>query len=218
MTNHTYAGRTLDEIKAAAEAATPGPWDQAHRQHDYLPLPAGKYYTTQVFDENGETIANMAWHRVPIDGGVRTDRSENALYIATANPATVLAMAARLKELERELTEAKKSNTHAGLREMYQRAAHERDAARLEGFRLARGMAMMALFRAGATLPAPDAKGTIESAHNSGLCCALAMIDAMNPLSNWLKLSENFGKSLDVTNADWPQPDGFAGGLTEQQK
>ena len=57
---------------------TPGPWSQSHRRG------SDGLYSTQVFDADGQSIATLEWHAVLIEGGVRTDRAENARLIAAA--------------------------------------------------------------------------------------------------------------------------------------
>ena len=57
---------------------TKGEWRQSHREK-----PNGMY-STEVYDENGETICTLAWHKIPIEGGYATDRESNAKLIAAA--------------------------------------------------------------------------------------------------------------------------------------
>ena len=57
---------------------TKGEWRQSHRGK-----PNGMY-STEVYDEQGETICTLAWHKVPIVGGFETDREANAKLIAAA--------------------------------------------------------------------------------------------------------------------------------------
>lgn len=59
---------------------TPGPWFQSHRKQD----DEDGGYMTQVYDADGETIANLAWHPVETPSGLRTDREENAHLISAA--------------------------------------------------------------------------------------------------------------------------------------
>lgn len=143
MTTHTYAGHTLDEIKAAANSIT----------------------------------------RWPIDApktGV-----ERQFMDQIANPATVLAMAARIEELERD-----------------------RHAARLEGFRLAQDMA------ASVAMNAPITSNELTYDAKAVSFHASAKIRAMQPPAEWCDM----GFPISAPSADWPHPDGFAGGLTEKQK
>ena len=58
---------------------TKGEWRQAHRICD-----EEGNYSTQVFDEDGETICTLAWHKVPMENGFTTDREANAKLIAAA--------------------------------------------------------------------------------------------------------------------------------------
>lgn len=58
---------------------TPGPWAQSHREQ-----PNGDYIT-QVYCENGVTIASLAWYPVELGDGITgTSREANARLIASA--------------------------------------------------------------------------------------------------------------------------------------
>ena len=91
-------------IDTAAERArldgltgnTPGPWSQEHRRA----LDGG--FRTQVFPSADpmNTIATLHWHSVPIEGGERTDRAENAALIASA-PDLLTSYRAALDEIDR---------------------------------------------------------------------------------------------------------------------
>lgn len=76
----------LSELKALAEAATPGPWS-------YSSMPSGD---TEVFADCGSTIAGFAPKEAPED-------YHNAAFIAAANPQTVLALIKTLEEAEKRL-------------------------------------------------------------------------------------------------------------------
>ena len=71
MTTHTYAGYTAAQIRAAAEAATPGTWSVPEGADDII-----------------------AWVDIPIGGAlncgsIHCDHSlANARHVATAQPAT----------------------------------------------------------------------------------------------------------------------------------
>ncbi len=79
--------KVVAAIREALEAGpTPGPWSQAHR------IGHEGFYNTEVFDAARETIATLAWHAIPVEGGVRTDRGENAAYIASVNPEAITAV------------------------------------------------------------------------------------------------------------------------------
>lgn len=69
---------TSSDSIAETSAFTPGPWAQSHRKQ-----PDGMW-STDVYDQKGETIATLAWHVVPIKGGIATDREANARLIAAA--------------------------------------------------------------------------------------------------------------------------------------
>lgn len=71
MTSDRY-----DELRAAAEAATPGPWRKVSDLMDQ----------SRPWVENGES-----WLIVKTEGRLSADR-ENATFIALANPATITAL------------------------------------------------------------------------------------------------------------------------------
>lgn len=61
---------------------TPGPWFQSHRA---IPNDKDGIYSTQVYDEKGETIADLAWYPVNLGNGhIGTAREANARLIAAA--------------------------------------------------------------------------------------------------------------------------------------
>lgn len=111
MTERTYAGHALAEIKAAAEAATPGPWQIITDEHPHFR--GGKHIERRVFTTwkhpqlddfapvvNGSVGIPSAKGEKPIH--MVSIEAKNASHIATANPTTVLAMAVRIEELERD--------------------------------------------------------------------------------------------------------------------
>ena len=58
---------------------TKGEWEQSHRKG------VDGMYSTEVYDQHGETICTLAWHVVDEGNGVRsTDREANAHLIKTA--------------------------------------------------------------------------------------------------------------------------------------
>lgn len=75
MSTRTYGGRTAEQIKAAAQAATPGPWETHPR-------------------------GGMGYDVDPVESGLRgmVDRAEDAAHIA-ARIAALEAEAAPLREL-----------------------------------------------------------------------------------------------------------------------
>lgn len=109
---HTYAGRTLAEIKAAAEAATPGPWKTVTDEHPHCR--GGKHRERRIFTawehpqlRDFAPVVNGSVG-IPAEKGGKpihmvSIEANNADHIAAANPATVLAMAARIEELETDL-------------------------------------------------------------------------------------------------------------------
>jgi hypothetical protein len=77
----------LDDLEAKAKAATPGPWKSAYvKGHAF----------DQVFAEvNGGDFLCDVYGKTSVD----------AAYIASANPATMLALTARIRELEELIDE-----------------------------------------------------------------------------------------------------------------
>jgi len=70
---------TLKEYKAMIEGSTPAPWYQSHRQID------GGGYSTQIYTEDGETIASLHWYFKDMGNGVTgTYREGNAEFIAAS--------------------------------------------------------------------------------------------------------------------------------------
>lgn len=76
----------FDELKRAAEAATPGPWE-------YLTTASG----FRKIKASGKLIC-----------GVSSFGCQDAEFIAAANPATILALIARLEAAETELAQEQK--------------------------------------------------------------------------------------------------------------
>lgn len=70
---------TIKEYKTMIEGATPASWYQSHRQID------SGGYSTQIYTEDGETIATMHWYPKDIGNGVTgTYREGNAQFIAAS--------------------------------------------------------------------------------------------------------------------------------------
>lgn len=58
---------------------TSGEWSQSHRKDN------NGMYSTEVYDDKGDTICTLAWHAVDEGNGVTsTDRDANAHLIAAA--------------------------------------------------------------------------------------------------------------------------------------
>jgi hypothetical protein len=76
------------KLRLLALAATPGPWEQSHRKK------GNGFYDTQVYCDEGETIATIAWYprAGPGEGVTSSYRTDNAAYIAAAHPALMLRM------------------------------------------------------------------------------------------------------------------------------
>lgn len=88
----------LDKLEALAKAATPGPWEQSHREGD------DEMYRTQVYTADGETIASLAWYPKDMGGGrIGTYREANAAFMAAANPATILDLIASARRDAEEI-------------------------------------------------------------------------------------------------------------------
>jgi hypothetical protein len=84
---------------------TPGPWFQSHRE---IPNDIDGMYATQVYTEDGKTIATLAWYEMPqrkevVDGKpvlvTGTYREANAKLIAAA-PELLEALQSSLNALE----------------------------------------------------------------------------------------------------------------------
>lgn len=86
--------KDFSELVRLAEAATPGPWKQ-HLVDD-----------TTVICSHGDVCCTFAngGRDDDVDFDTDTERCEaNAAFIAAANPQTILALTARVKELEEAL-------------------------------------------------------------------------------------------------------------------
>jgi hypothetical protein len=60
---------------------TPGPWAQSHRA---IPNDPNGMWSTQIYDTNGKTIADVAWYAVQEGNVISTSREANARLIAAA--------------------------------------------------------------------------------------------------------------------------------------
>lgn len=84
----------LSELKAAAMAATPGPWrvvDQACRWN--------------IDDDNGVQVAITQQRTSIFKDRIQKERTANADFIAAANPAVVLSLLAELEAKDKRITE-----------------------------------------------------------------------------------------------------------------
>ena len=80
----------LKELEEAAKAATPGPW---------FPVSNNAFLEINTDDDKAApSVANVCSSQF-LDGGSK--EAENGLHIARANPDTVLALIARVRELEK---------------------------------------------------------------------------------------------------------------------
>lgn len=131
MIHHTYAGHTLAEIKEAAEKASSGPWRwEFNAKHKSMQLVGGvpRYDLTIMDFERWGMGGAVVRFRDTAEHGMNVmyrvcDRRDwvkpykgrehhadwladinhpDAYHVATANPATVLAMAERIEELEKD--------------------------------------------------------------------------------------------------------------------
>lgn len=84
MSERTYGGYTAEQIKAAAQGATPGPWRVVTTT-----------FHSCVASEHGMIIGAFGMANYGED-------PVNGTYIAASNPAAVLDMLARIAELEGE--------------------------------------------------------------------------------------------------------------------
>ena len=95
----------LDEIERLARAATPGPW--FHCQ-PFQTVPAVRTIHGPVPGQRVDYVARepAPVHRpaiIPMEGRETTTRSHDMAFIAAANPATILALVARLRAAEAAL-------------------------------------------------------------------------------------------------------------------
>lgn len=90
----------LDELARLADAATPGPWRSFEQITDGGDWHGDRHRAlVELHTERGTVVAH-AWGT-----GNRQDNTANAAYIAALNPATVLALLARLRAAEGTLVE-----------------------------------------------------------------------------------------------------------------
>lgn len=105
----------LEDLKRKAEAATPGPWQVVETRLPYhLLRPGGdllgEHVQRRIFTEHTHPQSKDAIGVVNYASGVSRPnepphhyvfiRQEDAAHIAAANPATMLALIARIRELE----------------------------------------------------------------------------------------------------------------------
>jgi len=96
----------LDEIERLARAATPGKWSVRETVINGIGY-GGHWVETDhedLIQITGSGGARSFTHRV-FDRQIHDDNEANAAYIAAANPATVLALVARLRAAEAALRE-----------------------------------------------------------------------------------------------------------------
>lgn len=86
----------LKAIRAAAEAATPGPWEAAGPSFG-APLP--KYLNCVGWVTEDDEFDDVCTAPLGSDGG----NSADMIFIATANPAAILALLDRLEAAEAQL-------------------------------------------------------------------------------------------------------------------
>ena len=83
----------IETLKAAALAATPGEWKAG-----------GTHTQCTVKDADGVLVAAMSWHHSHRkDYTLQAESVANALYIAAANPVTILALIAELEDTKKKL-------------------------------------------------------------------------------------------------------------------
>lgn len=87
----TITDELLSELEEAARNATPGPWELTVHTNDASNFDA-------VSDD--WTIAVGGNHVVAMEDGIR--ESSDVVFIAKANPSTLLALIAHIRELEKD--------------------------------------------------------------------------------------------------------------------
>jgi len=103
---------TLDDLKAAAQAATPGEWvlnSLGWSQSDTVCKTGGRqYWLMSMEGDDGDGIGLMAFSscqcgsdECPEFTDISAQNFRDAEYIALANPETILALIARLEAAER---------------------------------------------------------------------------------------------------------------------
>jgi hypothetical protein len=109
----------LDDLESKAKAATPGPWN-------VFVCDDGKQWTgwplcisaTNVLNSNGDErviVRTGGFYPYEWDHGTSQDEANaNAAHIAAANPATMLALIARIRELEAEKARLVEALTPSG--------------------------------------------------------------------------------------------------------
>lgn len=90
----------LDEIEARAKAATPGPWSWSQ-------YPSG---STSVTIGRGPGDDGVFLYLTRRSDGSEPQKADDAAFIAAANPATVLALVARVRRLQEQLDVAQQLN------------------------------------------------------------------------------------------------------------
>jgi len=88
----------IAEIKALAEKATPGPWESDGMAVPFHPK------QSSPFEDQGASVDPVIIGGCQDEqgGAVGVLRNDDAAYIAACDPQTVLALIARIEELERE--------------------------------------------------------------------------------------------------------------------
>lgn len=84
----------LSELKSAALAATPGPW-----------LITDENTPWNIEDATGQQVAISQQRTNTRQNPKQTDRTANAIFIAAANPAVVLALLAELEAKDKRILE-----------------------------------------------------------------------------------------------------------------
>ena len=117
--------KDFSELERLAKAATPGPWRHATylsgTQNVEFPGSIGVAVVEDIKDGDDDSVATCpdaahaaVAHRKEDKGGkYDTQRYHNAAFIAAANPQTILALTARVKELEEALKPFADNLSHA---------------------------------------------------------------------------------------------------------
>ncbi len=103
----------FSELKAAALAATPGPWisgDDSWSDGDNANITTEERNDMGIIDI---AQVNGGGSESDLDGSFRTEQQANARYIAEANPAAVLELMAELEGAQQHIAELEAIKTAA---------------------------------------------------------------------------------------------------------
>jgi hypothetical protein len=98
----------LTELRAAAEAATPGPWDVRICFDPERGVQDPYTYDAPDYCENLGVYSALAGEKVAGCGEYKIADAPDLAYIAAANPAAILRLLAHVDELTRQRDEARR--------------------------------------------------------------------------------------------------------------